>query len=212
MKRKEIKIKPKKIKADSDEWVSLVKDILKNRKADFAIWKRFWKKFVKKEDFEPELEASKEVIKRMSAKKLTAEEAQQMALDGARKLQNSQKEMPRMLIFLLGGGTMVICSIIFLIIRSPKTGNIADIFKDINVLLWMVLLVVNSVIFYIGLQKRKTFSETLSVNSILTQASAAYAASKAPGKGGSLFEAFKYLDFIRQKNKESFDKKYGLKK
>lgn len=212
MKKKEIKIKPKKVKADPDKWAGIVQAILKARKDEFSFIKRLWQQWVKKDKREPEKEVCKELINRMDKQKVPVEEAQQVAINSAQQLQTLQKDLPRILIYLLGGGAMVVCATVFLFLRAPKSPDIKVILSDINVILWLLIIVVNLFIFFVGWRKRKIFADNLMLHSILSQAGAAYAASKAPGKGGSLFEAYHYLDVIRDKNKEAFNKKFGLAK
>ncbi|MDX1919479.1 MAG: hypothetical protein SFU25_01950 [Candidatus Caenarcaniphilales bacterium] len=209
MKKKEIKYKPKKVKADPDKWAGIVQAIIKAHKNDFSIIKRLWEQWVKKSKREPEKEVCREIIQRMDQRKVPVEEAQQIAINSAQQLQTLQKELPRILIYLLGGGTMVICALVFLFLRAPKTPDFKVFFSDINVILWLLIIAVNLFIFIFGLRKRKIFADNLMLHSILSQAGAAYAASKAPGKGGSMFEAYHYLDVIRDKNKQAFDKKFG---
>ncbi|MDJ0625714.1 MAG: hypothetical protein QNJ31_05025 [Candidatus Caenarcaniphilales bacterium] len=210
-KQREIKQKPKKVKADLEKWINISKKIIQSRKKDFSLLKRifFW---VKKQKNDPEKESSKELIQAMDSRKLLLEEAQQIAIASATKLQSLQKELPKLLIYLLGGGTMIICSVVFITIRSPRDVDFITWIKDFNVIFWLVMIILNSAIFFFGLQKRKTFADNLSINSILSQAATAYASSKAPGQGGSLFEAYKALDIIKDKNRQAFNKKFGFGK
>jgi len=212
MKRKEIKLKPKKVKANPNEWLQLITTILKSRRKEMAFLTRLWAQYVKKEKKDPEKEICKEIIQRMDARKVLTEEAQQMAISSATKLQELQKGLPKMLIYLLGGGIMMICSLVFLFLRAPHSSNPLVWLKDINVLMWLILFSINLVVFVLGMRQRESFTKDLVEHSILSQASAAFAASKSPGKGGSIFEAYRYLDLIREKNKEAFDKKYSFNK
>ena len=212
MKKKKIRVKPKKVQANPDEWLVLVNHILAKYKKDMSLLNRLWSQYVKKEKRDFEKEVCKEVIARMDNKKITTEEAQQIAMMSAGKLQDLQKDFPKMLVCLLGGGSMLLCSVVFLFLRAPHSSDPMVWLKDVNVIMWSVLLIINAVVFGIGLKQRKVFTQQLAQHSVLSQASAAYAASKAPGRGGSLFEAHHYLDLIREKNKEAFEKKYGFGK
>lgn len=206
-KKAQIKVKNKKVKANIEEWMQIVKAALKAHHKNFSFMKRLQGFFQKnKKDLEKEI--CKEIIQRMENKKLVFDEAQQLALNGANNLKEIQKGLPKVLIYLLGGGAMLILSIVFLFLRFP------DPFKllDYNLIAWTVLSIINAFIFYKGLNMRKTFEQKLLTNSILSQAAASYAYSRSPGKGGSLFEAYHYLEIIREKNKQAFDKKFGLNK
>jgi hypothetical protein len=209
-KQQQIKIKPKKVKADPEGWIKIVKAVIKAHKKDFSFWRRIWATIIKKQQKDAEKEACKDVIARMDQKKLSMEEAQQMAIASANELQQIRKHLPEVLIYFLGGGTMLLCSVIFLLIRSPHNFVWQDWVRDTDVIFWTVMLVLNGVLFYIGWQKRKAFEEKLVINSVLSQASAAYAAARAPGKGGSLFEAMHYLEIIREKNQNAFAQKFGF--
>lgn len=207
-KKQQINFKQKKVKAQPDEWIGIIKAIVKAKRKDLSAMRRIWATITRKEQKDVEREICKEIIQRMDQKKMPYEEAQQMALSSAQTLQELQKELPRIVIYLLGGGIMLLTSIIFFIIRSPKSLNWQDWTTDFSPLIWLTLIAVNLFIFIIGLKKRKTFEQTLIVNSVLSQASAAYASGKAPGRGGSLFEAYRYLDLIREKNKSAFNEKF----
>ncbi len=211
-KKQQIKVKPKKVKADSDAWLTIVKNIVNSRRQEFSFLKRTIGAILKKKQKDPERESCKELIQRLDSKKLSIEEAQQMALASAESLQKLKGNLPSVLIYLLGGGLMLLFSIIFLIIRSPRSLDWHLWISNHDVLFWFPLLFLNSFIFYLGLQKRKAFENELIVNAILSQSCAAYAAARAPGKGGSLFEAYRYLDLIREKNKNSFNEKFNFAK
>jgi hypothetical protein len=210
LKNREIKIKPKKVKVDSDKWLQIAKAIVKSKEKEFSLLTRLWKQWITKKPGDPERDACKEVIKHMEQKKTSLEEAQQLAVESAQKLQGLQKELPKVLVYLLGGGTMLICAFVFLVLRAPKSLNPQVIFTNTNVILWLIVIAINVGIVAIGLKKRKVFAKTLAHYSILSQSAAAFAGSRAPGRGSTSFEALHLLDIIRDKNKKAFNDKFGF--
>ena len=196
-KKHQIKIKAKKVKANAEEWMQTVKAILKARQKDFSFFKRL-QGFFQKDKKDTEKEICKEIIQRLENKKLIFEEAQQIALNSTNNLKEVQKDLPKVLIYLFGGGALLIFSVVFLILRFPQPFKLLDY----NLIAWTLL---SLIIFIKGIGMRKSFEEKLLSNSILAQAAASYAYSRSPGKGGSLFEAYHYLEIIRAKNKEAFE-------
>ncbi len=54
--------------------------------------------------------------------------------------------------------------------------------------------------------------EELSLYSLLAQAGAAFAGAKSPGQGGSLFEAMRNLEVLRQRNRQAMEAQLPWKK
>ncbi len=206
MKNKEIKSKPKKVKINLNDWLIIANKCVDSRKKDLNLFKRWWNTLIKKDKKDYEKEICKELIQRLDQKKTLPEESQQIALQSSHILQNSQKELPKTFIYLLGGGLMALLSIIFLGLRSPRSLNIMDWGKDIDVIIWVPLLILNLIIFAKGLKMQKISFGNLMAYSLLAQSAISYTYCKARGQGGTLFEAYNYLETLRQKNRESLNK------
>ncbi len=206
MKNKEIKTKPKKVKINLNDWLNIANKCIGNHKKDLNILNRLWKNLTKKDKKDYEKEICKEIIQRLDQKKTLPEESQQIALQSSQILQNSQKDLPKTFIYLLGGGAMVLFSLVFLVLRSPRSLNIMDWVKDIDVILWLPLLIINLIIFIKGLEMQKKSFGNLMAYSLLAQSAISYTYCKARGQGGTLFEAYNYLETLRQKNRESLKK------
>jgi hypothetical protein len=208
----QIKQKPKKVKSNPDEWVQIAIQVSKKNKISWI--KRIQSMITRKPLKDSEKEICKELIQRMDNRKMTYEEAQQMAIAAANSLQTSRKDLPRVLLYLIVGGLLLLTSIIFFIVRFPQSREPQVLFTDFNFVFWLIMICANGFLFYMGMNRRKIFEDNLIPNAILSQACAAYAACKSPGKGGSLFEAYQYLELIREKNKEAFNKQlpFGKKK
>lgn len=191
------KQKNKKIRVDFQEWLQVSQKILEERKKSLSLWARWRSKA------DPEKEVCKELIKRLDQKKVAPEEAYSLAQRGSQNLQELQKQLFPLLVYLLGGGSMLLCSIVFFLLRMPHTTNWTAWQQDYTWVVWLILTLASAVAFTVGLRKRATFQRTLLSNSVLSQASSAYAASRVQGQGGSLFEAYQQLEIIRRKIKEN---------
>ena len=199
--------KAKKIKVNLAEWTNLVEIILKQHKNQFGLGARLQRIF-KKNLPKAEIIICKLLIQKMEQKKLSYLEAQQIALSNHENLKVIQKDLPKVLTYFLGSGAMLLMSIIFLILRFPKP----LVLSDFNLLFWSFLIILNGIFFYLGWKKRNKFEKHSLRYSFLAQSAASFAYARSPGKGGSLFEAYQYLDLLQAKNKQAFDRKFGLSK
>jgi len=121
-----------------------------------------------------------------------------------------KNELPLLLVYLLGGFTMALCSMIFGWKYIPYAFSMEAWTSNYWWLIWASIFMVSSVFFIMGMRKRTVFERIMTSNGMLAQASAAYASAKAPGKGGSVFEAFQQLDMIKQNIKEQSKSSKGL--
>ena len=207
-----VKQKQKKVKVHPQKWIDLTGELIKKRKWQFNFFMRLWNQWVKKSKVEPDQEVCKDLIQRVAKQKTLPEEAQQMVSMASQVLHTEQNKIVKTIAFLLGGGTMLLGSLFFLFFRAPKELPFNELIVDTNVLLWLGMIAISLVIFGIGWRLRINLSHSMMLYSILCQSFAAYASAKARGQGGSLFEAYAALDFLRKKNKEAFSKKFGFKK
>ncbi|MDX1918969.1 MAG: hypothetical protein SFT81_07535 [Candidatus Caenarcaniphilales bacterium] len=208
---KVIKQKPKKVKVQSEEWFEIGKTVIAKASSQFSFFSRITQFFKKGEKKDPERELCREMIQRFDQKRLSLEEAQQLAVIAAGNLQSIQKQIPGMLFYLIGGAILTIIAIIFSILKLPPalTETISKPGLDFGLIFIFVQLLLSIIILVIGLRKRHEVEQKMLLNGVLAQSSAAFAASRNRGKGGTLFEAYCILDQIREKNKKAFDEKYG---
>lgn len=197
-----VKKKPsnKKVKSDLSNWLSITASIYRKKKKSFSLWNRL-RALISKSIRDPETEVCKDIIKALSDRKIALEEAFMMYQSSAKNMESMRGDLGPVLIYLLGGLSMFICSLVFFILRSPHSLKLVMWTSNYTWAFWLFMMLASSIILFIGLKKRNVFQDKLIQSSVLSQSCAAYAASRVPGKGGSLFEAYAELEKIRKEIK-----------
>jgi len=183
--------KIKKPKVDPSQWLNLTYKIAQAKKKEFSLWRRW------REKIDTDFLIGKELLQKLKEKKVSPEDAYYLTQLTSTNLQNLRKQLLPLALYLLGGGVMLVLSLVFMNI------SILSQEEGYRWILWLSLVLCSSVVFGIGWTRRKKFANALMSNSVLAQASAAYGAANVPGKGGSMFEAEQQLQLTRQQIKAS---------
>ena len=166
------------------------KHISENKK-EFSSFNTIYHRFIKKDTYDPSLEYTKEIIKRMEKDKVTSSQAMEISEYLMPQIQGFKKEVLMMIIPIIVGILCILIFSILLITSLPyETNNIFDLSYSAGAGFGLGC-------FLFGfLQRNRVKVNTLS-KSMLFQAGSSFGAAKMQGQGS--FAAFRILDEMRAK-------------
>jgi hypothetical protein len=189
------KKQPKGKRQNQGDWLGLSSEMVSKRKTDMSLWRRLWGRLRKRPAPDVEGQIGRDLIDRMDRQRIPAQEAQDMAASCQARLQTLQKQLPWVLGYLLGGGSLALCALIFGGVRFGEVPSWQTWFWGVACLLGLALLAY-------GWRRRGRLQKHLLPNSLLAEAAAAYSMAQMPGKGGGKYLAYQHLDWMRKRNRE----------
>lgn len=193
------KSKKSKVSIDPDSWMKTAVQLFKQSKKQFSMLSRLQSL---RSGRDPERTLCQTLIKKMDKNKVSMEDSYFLTQHLSSRIQSFRGELPSLLILLIGSGLAFAASIVFIILGRESLMSIEALKQDIPVIFWVVSGVVSLFLFGLSMRRRKAFMDRYVHHIILLQAASAYTTSKAPGKGGTLYEAFQQLDLLRVQLKQ----------
>lgn len=188
--------KPKKINKSNLEynyWLDTAFSLLKRNKE--SIFKRISNLI--KGNNDKEMIMLKELIKTCDKNKLSLEEGFQLSQNLAAIMQSGRDQIVKLIIIYLVLLTSFVISAGLFFWHIPYTLDINIWKSDLKWIPWTIAFIANSIIFFFANKKRGQITDTFNANNLLIQAISAYTQAKAPGKGGSIKDAYQQLNILR---------------
>lgn len=173
-------------------YVKHTEKYVNDHKGDFSSFKTIYHRFIKKDNIDPTMEYTKEIIKRMEKDKISSQISMQISEAIMPEIQGMKKEIMIMAIpLILGFSTFFTCAIMLGFFTRPiEISNTPVIYLTIG-------MAIGGILFGFGQGLRGKFKINSTTKSMLFQATTAYGAAKMQGQGS--FGAFRILDEMKAK-------------
>jgi hypothetical protein len=174
-----------------NNYINHAEKYINENKKLFSSWATIYNKVVKKNNVDPAMDYTKEIIKRMERDKVTSQTAMQISENLMPEMQNIKKDVLIMGIPFLIGVLLAITFTILIIFCKPLD------LSNHYLIGYLIGLGISTVLIGFGSVQRKKVKNKTLTNMMLFQAATAYGAAKMQGQGS--FGAFRILEEMKTK-------------